>query len=115
MYSLKDLKEAEENLALWERRSENYDGNNPNKYQSDLRSGRELVRLIRENLKRQGILPKTEKELLESELDIAFPDAQSNEIVIYKGNKFKRKFWPLEKSRSRKSVVSWGRGWEPIK
>ncbi|OED52279.1 hypothetical protein BEI46_18390 [Aliivibrio fischeri] len=115
MYTLNDLKEAEDNLALWEKRWENYDGNNPNKYQSDLRNGRESVRAIRESLKNQGVLPKSDKELLENELDIAFPEAQSNDIVVYKGNKFKRKFWPLEKSRSRKSVVSWGRGWEEVK
>jgi hypothetical protein len=111
MYSLDDLEEAKAELTDLQRRDENYSGNNPNKYQASLKASRRMVRQISEALKASGTLERTDKEELEIELDATFPNAQSKEIVDYQGRKFQRRFFPLEQSRSRKSVTDWGREW----
>lgn len=111
MYSLHDLEEARAELAKWQRRDENYTGNNPNKYQASIKASRRMVRLISEALKASGTLERTDKEELEIELNAAFPNAQSKEIVDFQGRRFQRRFYPLEQSRSRKTVTDWGREW----
>jgi hypothetical protein len=72
------------------------------------------VREIEQYLKDGGIFELTEMERLEKELDRAFPNAQSKEVIEYNGKKYRRRFWPLEKSRSRKTVTEWGKSWEPV-
>jgi hypothetical protein len=72
-------------------------------------------REIERYLKDLGVLELTDKEKLEKELDRAFPDAQSKEVVEYNGKKYMRRFFPIEKSRSRKTVKEWGKSWEPVK
>ena len=73
------------------------------------------VRTIEDALKANGTLPLTEKEQLEKELDAAFPDAKSRQMVDYNGRRFQRRFWPVEKSRSGNTVTAWGKGWTEIK
>ncbi len=114
MYTLEDLIKAQEELALWEGRWERYDGNNPNKYQADIKNAQSNVRTIREALKASGVLERSEKEKLEVNLDAAFPNAQSKQIVEFEGKKYQRRFYPLRRSRSGKSVVEWGKTWEPM-
>ncbi len=114
MYTSEDLEKANAELALWEKRWDNYSGNNPNKYQSDIRLCRGRVRMISDYLKRSGELEMSLQEKLNAELDRAFPNAQSKEIVEYQGEKYQRRFYPLEKSRSRKSVTVWGKEWAKI-
>jgi len=64
------------------------------------------VGLLESHLRADGTLPTvppgplTEKQLLENELNEAFPNAQSKEIVMHKGQKYQRRFWPLNRSRS---------------
>jgi hypothetical protein len=57
-YSLQDLDDARAELKRWQERWENYDGNNPNKYQADIRIARQKVSSIEYDLKQQGLLPK---------------------------------------------------------
>ncbi len=114
MYTLDDLKKAQDTLTTWSERWENYSGNNPNKYQSDLKTARAKVRHITDYLKNNGTIPKSEQELLNDELDSHFPNAQSKEIVEYKGKKYKKVFFPEEKSRSGKTVQEWGQRWNAI-
>lgn len=106
-----DLEEATKSLRDWQDKFDRYSGNNPNKYQADIRAARRRVRLIENALKASGQLELSEDEVLEKVLDQMYPNAKSKEVVEYKGQKFQRKFWPLEKSRSGKNVVEWGRGW----
>lgn len=110
-YTLADLEAAKEELAAWNKRFDDYSGNNPNKYQADIKSARAKVRLVDAALKIAGAIPKTEHEQLESQLDRIFPNARSKEIVEYEGKKYQRIFTPLEHSRSRKSVTVWGKHW----
>ncbi|MBK0398490.1 hypothetical protein H0I76_04760 [Limibaculum sp. M0105] len=111
MYTIEDLKAARDELRQWEERSDRYDGNNPDKYRSDIRLARSKVRLIEGHLKRAGQIALTEKEALEQALDHAFPNAMSKEVVEFEGRRYQRRFWPLEKSRSRKTVTEWGSDW----
>ena len=52
--------------------------------------------------------PPTEQELLERELDAAFPNAQSKQIVTHKGQKYKRVFLPISTSDLAKRFTSGG-------
>lgn len=113
-YSIDDLEQAREALRAWEDRFDRYTGNNPEKYQSDIRAAQRKVRTIEAALKAEGVLPLTEEERLERELDAAFPDARSKQIVEHNGRRFQRRFWPLEKSRSGKTVTEWGKGWTEV-
>lgn len=118
-YTLVDVKRAKEHLAHLEERWTSYSGNNPNKYRAAIESARLEVSLIESHLRADGTLPPvsprplTEKELLDKELDEAFPNAQKKQIVTHKGQKYQLRFWPLDKSRSGK-VRAWGRSWIEI-
>ncbi|CAK2039539.1 conserved hypothetical protein [Vibrio crassostreae] len=114
MYTLEDLQAAQTELELWEGRWERYDGNNPNKYQADIKNARSLVRNITESLKDIGLLERNEQENLDARLDKEFPNAQSKQIVEFEGKKYQRCFFPLRKSCSRKSVVEWGKSWDLV-
>jgi hypothetical protein len=112
--SLADLEQAKSDLAAWNKRFDDYTGNNPDKYHADIRSARERVREIESALKEAGVLPKTKHEKLESILDRMFPNARSKEIVEYEGNRYQRRFTPLERSRSKKSVTAWDKSWAKV-
>ena len=114
MYTLEDYKKAKTELDRWNDAFDNYSGNNPDKYQADIKAAARKVREIEQYLKDVGILELTEKEKLERELDRAFPNAKSKEIVQYKGKKYIRRFFPIERSRSRKTVMEWGKSWESV-
>ncbi|ESY22457.1 MULTISPECIES: hypothetical protein [unclassified Mesorhizobium] len=110
-YTLDDLEKAKAELSGWSKRFDDYTGNNPDKYQADIRSAREKVREVESALKDDGTLPKSDHERVESSLDHLFPNARSKEIVEYEGQKYQRRFAPLEWSRSRKSVTVWHKSW----
>lgn len=112
MATLEELEEARRDLKEWSDRFDNYSGNNPEKYQADIRAATITVRQLETALKSNGTLPLTEQERLAEELDAAFPRAKSKQIVDHKGRRYQRVFWPLGKSRSGKSVTEWGRGWQ---
>ncbi|MCA1494947.1 hypothetical protein I6F11_29405 [Ensifer sp. NBAIM29] len=114
MATLEELEEARSELARWTERLDNYSGNNPNKYRADINAARQRVRELEDDLKAAGALPRSAQEQLESELDRAFPNAKSKEIVEYRGRKYLRRFWPLERSNSGKTVTQWGKGWELV-
>ena len=113
-YTPEDLQKAREALRVREDRIDRTTGHTPNKYQSDIKSARRHVRVIEDALKANGTIPLSEKEKLEKELDVAFPEARSKQVVEYDGRRFQRRFWPIEKSRSGKTVTEWGRGWVEI-
>ena len=115
MPTIKDLENAREELQNWEDRFDRYSGNNPDKYQADIRTARRRVREIEETLKASGEMPRSNIERLNAELDRAFPNAKNKEIVEYQGQRYQRRFYPLERSRSRKKVTEWGRAWVELK
>lgn len=115
MYTLEDYAKAKAELICWNERWDNYTGNNPDKYQTDIRDAARRVRELEGYLKDVGTLERTEKEKLEREIDRMFSNAQNKEFVEYNGKKYQRRYSPLEKSRSGKTVKEWSKSWEPVK
>lgn len=60
-YTLKDLEAAKTELEIWQQRWNNYSGNNPDKYQTDIRLARQRVYAIEAALKDTGAIPMSEK------------------------------------------------------
>ena len=114
MYTLADLEKAKAELASWEEKWDRYSGNNPNKFQSNIKSARSKVRIITESLKSDGKIERSDKEKLEQALNQAYPNARSKQEVEFEGERYQLKFYPLEKSRSGKTVTNWGREWVKI-
>jgi hypothetical protein len=112
-YTAEDYEAAQDELARMIDKWDNYSGNNPNKYHSQLSAARSKVRIIESSLKIQGVIPLSDDERLEKELNMKFPNASSNQVVEFEGRKYIKKFFPLEKSRSGRVKV-WGSGWEPV-
>jgi hypothetical protein len=113
-YTLQDLEAARAELTRWDEAFANDSSNNPNKYESQREETRRKIRLIIGYLKMAGVVQKTEHELLCDKLDNAFPKARHKQIVNLDGRRFKRLFYPLETSRSGKTVKDWDRIWEPL-
>ena len=111
MYTLEDYENAKAELARWSELENNYMGNNPDKYQADIKATRRKVREMESYLKETGLIEQTQQEKLEKELDRLFPNTPSKKIIEYNGIKYQRRYSPLEKSRSRKTVKEWSKSW----
>lgn len=110
-YTLEDLEEARREVKIWDDRYANDSSNNPDKYQSQRKSARDKVRWITAELKAAGILETSKAERLYQKLDRAYPLAKSKEVVLFEGRYYQRRFKPLERSRSRKTITLWGGYW----
>ena len=114
MYTKDDLDQAKAELERVQKAWENYSGNNPDKYRAQIRDAGTRVRTIERHLKEAGVIPMTDAELLERELDATFPDAQSKQVVEHKGKRYQRNFNPLGKSLTGKTVTEWGKEWKEL-
>lgn len=114
MYTLDDYEVAKSRLEGVIQRYENYSGNNPDKFDSELGDARVDLHRIEQHLKNAGLLPRTEKEIRDARLDEAFPDAQSRQVVEWQGKRYMRRFSPVATSRSGKSVKAWHRYWQEL-
>jgi hypothetical protein len=112
MFTLADLTTAKANLDAAVRRHDGYDGNNPNKHRAGLADALADLHRIEEYLKTVGLLPRSVEEQLWAELDEHFPNAQSRDVVEFRGNRYRRRFSPVSKSLSGKTVKAWDRSWE---
>lgn len=110
-YTVGDLEKANAELKYWDDAFANDRSNNPNKYEAQRRDARRAVRRIEEDLKRRGLIAKTDAELLAEELDRLYPRAPSGKTVLHKGKMYRIKYFPVEQSRSRKTVKEWGHRW----
>jgi len=70
--------------------------------------------MIERELKNAGIIEMTDQEKLNIELDKLYPNARSTTIVEHNGQKYQIRYFPLEKSRSRKTVKEWGHEWVQV-
>ncbi len=111
MYNLDDLAAAKAESQRWGDAFADDRSNNPNKYEAQRRDAGAKVRKIEESLKRQGLIAKSEKDILNEELDHLFPNAKSKTIVTHNGHKYQVRYFPLVTSRSRKTVLEWGHSW----
>jgi hypothetical protein len=113
-YTIDDLKRTRRDLeGLLERESE-YTGNNPGKFESEIRGLVRRRELITADLKQRGLLPETDEEILTRRLDEAFPNAVSKQVVELEGRRYRKRYRPAEYSRSGKSVTRWEHWWEPV-
>lgn len=112
MYSLKDLKKAEdehERIAkLW---SDAYSKDKPNEYDFEAREATKRLQTIEQYLKASGVLAFSEHELIEETLNHKYPHAQSRDVVRYQGKRYQKQFIPLELSKTGKTVKKWGSKW----
>lgn len=113
-YTLEGLKAAQDELARIEERIDAYSGNNPNKHQADARAAVRWVELITDYLKATGVLPKTDKELLEEQLQKTFPDTKNKQEVVFNGVRYRKRYAPSGMSRSGKTVKGWDQWWELV-
>ncbi|WP_029149182.1 hypothetical protein [Methylophilus sp. 5] len=115
MYTIEDLKLANAQLnEVAERWSAAHSANRVNPLDMEAKAAAERVHHIEEDLKRRGLLRYTAHELLDESLDQRHPDAQSWEVVLYNGKRYRRRFYPLELSKSGKRVKQWRKAWEPL-
>lgn len=115
MHTIEDLRLANAALdEVAERWSAAYSVNCTNPLDAEAKAAAEKVRHIEEDLKRRGLLPFTAHELLEESLDQRYPDAQSREVVLYNGKRYRRRFYPLALNKSGKGVEQWIKKWEPL-
>lgn len=111
--TLEDLEDAKTELARWEEHWANYSGNNPDKFQTDIRNARERVEQLTAALKAGGVLAYSDQELRDQALDRLAPDARKDDVVTFQGERYRRRFTPASKSRSGK-VLKWRGYWERI-
>lgn len=114
-YTLEDLEEARRKLEAASDRAANHRANNPDFGQADIRAARRMVEIITAELKMTGVLPLTDQEKLERQLDSRFPNARSRDIVEHDGKRYQLRFQPAQMSRSGKTVMEWHRWWEEVK
>lgn len=113
-YTMADLEKARAVLEAVHQRFDNYSGNNPDRYQSQMNAARREVRHIESALKAAGVIPLSAQEQLEQELDRLHPDAPSKTIVEHNGKRYQRWYYPAEKSNSGKTVHEWDKGWRGV-
>lgn len=114
MHTLDDLQAAKAALESAERRLENYDGNNPNKYRSSVTDARVKVREIEADLKARGVLARSESEGLAHRIDQAYPNADSGRIIEFEGKRYKRRYTPRGRSLSGKTVYGYDGSWDEV-
>jgi hypothetical protein len=114
MYTLEDLAKAKDELSSLRERSDNYSGNNPNRFRADISDAQARLHSIEEQLKATGLLARSAQELLEAQLDAAFPKAQSRQVVTWEGKRYMRRFSPVATSLSGKTVKAWHKFWEEM-
>lgn len=113
MYTLADLEQAKAERRAVEARWDNYSGNNPNKFHSERNDAQAKVDKIEAHLKATGVIPLTEHEAIERELDRLYPNAKNKEIVEHCGVRYERRFSPAERSR-RGNVLRWHKAWVAV-
>jgi hypothetical protein len=89
--------------------------NNIGAWQRAMHQHGQRLREMETYLKQTGVLEYSPEERLNAELDKLFPSAKSKTIVEYRGNKYRVRYFPLDKSNSGKTVYEWGHAWELVK
>lgn len=110
--TLDGLARAQANLEQLEERDSSDTSGNLDKYHTRINQARAEVRRITEDLKRKGVLPYTDIEILGQKLDAVYPNAAAGRKIIFEGKRYIRRARPLSRSRSGKTVYSWDNWWD---
>ena len=94
---------------LW---ADEYSPNKKNPYDKAAKEATAKLREIEEYLKKNGLIPYSDHELVIESLNNKYPNAQSREIVVHNGIKYRKKFIPLTLSKTGKTVKKWESTWE---
>jgi hypothetical protein len=97
-YSISGLEAARAKLAALNEKWNRDQGNDPDKYCPAIHQALEDIDRIERKLKERGELPWSAHELLEDELDHAYPDARSKQVVELKGKSYERRWVPVERN-----------------
>jgi hypothetical protein len=97
--TIKDLEAAQAKLDGLNEKWDRYIGNNPGKYRSDIRAAARAVERIHRTLNELGVLPWSAHDLLENELDKAYPNARSNQVVEHRGKSYERCWVSVERDK----------------
>jgi hypothetical protein len=62
-------------------------------------------------LKKRGVMPLSEVELISSALEKSHKKVRNHTIVEYNGKSYERRFSPLKLSKSGKNVQKWAKFW----
>ncbi|MDO9405593.1 MAG: hypothetical protein Q7T87_16285 [Polaromonas sp.] len=111
MATLEQYEQAKTLIETVEKQQEKYNGNNPDKYRTNVTQARIVLKIIEDDLKAQGLLTATQEEKLSFELSKLFPRAQSKDVVQFEGKRYFCKYTPFAKSLSGKSVLHWEKRW----
>lgn len=116
MSTLDQYEAAKERLKSVQTASENYDGNNPDKFRTKVTDARIELKLIADDLKAQGSRPppSTDQEILSARISRQFPKARSKDEVEFEGKRYWLRFTPFAKSLSGKTVSHWTQEWIEI-
>jgi primosomal protein N'' len=103
-----------EDLEREKRWDSGFGPNNPGAERRKLNDHYRRLREIEDYLKDTGVIEKTEKEKLNEQLDTLYPSARSKSIEEYNGKKYRCRYFPIETSKSGKTVHEWGHIWELV-
>jgi hypothetical protein len=90
-----------------------YEGNNPDRHRVPLQRAQETVDRLERSCRRLGLLPGSEHDVLEAELDAEFPKAENGQIVQARGRWYQRRFSVGSVSRNR-NPTSWVARWDEL-
>lgn len=110
-YTIQDLETAARHLEHLKERYSNYNGNNPDKYSSQIKHARKHYETIELYLKDKGVLPLSGQEKLYRRLNSLYPNARHKEIVEHEGRHYQVLFSPRERSNSGKTINAWNKDW----
>jgi hypothetical protein len=89
MYTLEQYENAKDVLKSVQAASDNYDGNNPDKFRTNVSQARIALKIIQDGLKAEDLLPSTEQEKLSARISRQFPKARSKDEVEFEGKRYK--------------------------
>lgn len=106
-YTLEDLEKERQ----WD---SGFGPNNPGAERRKLLAHQARLREIEDYLKAEGMLEMTAKEKVSRKLDELHPNAKSKTVVEHNGNRYQMRYFPLDTSRSGKTVREWGHRWRLV-
>jgi hypothetical protein len=114
MYTLDQYETTKSLLKSVQAASDNYNGNNPDKFRTNVTQARIALKIIEDGLKDQGLLESTSQEVMSARISRQFPKAGSKDQVDFEGKRYWMRFTPFAKSLSGKSVLHWTKEWVEV-
>lgn len=113
MYNLEDLKTAQEEFEYWsELWAQEYSEKQlTNRYDTQAKKASLKLKEIEDYLKSNGVIAYTKDELANESLNSKYPNAKSRDVQQFNGVRYQKRFFPVKKSKSGKTVKEWRTAW----